>query len=162
MFFYLLVLFVTIPVLELAVFLALGSRIGILPTLAIIVATAVLGAALTKSQGLKALAAYRRALAEGRLPHEAVLDGLMILVAGAVLLTPGFLTDAFGFALLVPVCRAAVRRYALRRLERRFQVVGTDLGVPPEAFRDGVFRSDAVIQVEAEVVEEERSVNREP
>jgi len=154
MFFHLLVLFVTIPVLELAVFLFLGSRIGIFPTLAVIVITALLGAALTKSQGLKALSKYRQALAEGRLPHEEVMDGLMILVAGAVLLTPGFLTDAFGFALLVPACRAAVKRFAVRYLEKRVHIVGSGLGVPQEAFRDGVFRSQSVIQVEAEVVEE--------
>ncbi|MEX2580103.1 MAG: FxsA family protein [Verrucomicrobiales bacterium] len=150
----LLILFITIPVLELFLFLYLGARIGIAPTFAIIVATAFLGAYLTKSQGLKALRKYQEAISQGRLPHEAVLDGLMILVAGAVLLTPGFLTDAVGFALLLPSVRARLRGFATQALKERVTVVGGTMGAPTEK------RAQGVITVEAEVVEESPDSSR--
>lgn len=121
----LLILFITVPFLELVLLFRVGSRIGPGPTLAIIVLTGILGAALTRSQGLRALRRYQQALAEHRLPHAEVLDGLMILVAGAVLLTPGFLTDAVGFLLLVPSVRAAVRRRLGHALKARVQVIGS-------------------------------------
>ncbi|MEM6280306.1 MAG: FxsA family protein [Verrucomicrobiota bacterium] len=149
MFARLLLLFITIPVLELCVFLLLGSKIGIAPTLAIIVITAILGAWLTKSQGLKALTKYQNVLSQGRLPHEEVMDGLMILVAGAVLLTPGFLTDAIGFSLLVPTVRDFVKGIAKAYLGSRVSVAGEAMGAPKKT--QGASR---VINVEAEVVEE--------
>jgi len=78
-------------------------------TLAIIIITAALGAYLTKQQGSLALRNFQQALGSGQLPHVEATDGILILVAGAVLLTPGFLTDAIGFALLIPQARALVR-----------------------------------------------------
>jgi len=153
----LLALFIGIPVLELCIFLMLGSRIGISATLAIIVLTAVLGAWLTKSQGLKALRKYQVALAEGRLPHEEVLDGVLILIAGAVLLTPGFLTDAIGFALLIPPCRDFIKSVAKAHLKDRVTVVGQDLGAQDgargESGRPGGRPRPQVINVEAEVID---------
>ncbi len=126
MFAKLLALFILVPLVELYLFLVLGSRIGLGPTLIIIVFTGILGAALTKSQGARALARFRQASAEGRLPHNEVLDGLLILIAGAVLLTPGFLTDTVGFLLLVPPVRALLGNY----LKSRIKIVpGTD---PPQ------------------------------
>ena len=97
----LLILFIAVPISELYLFMTIGKQIGLLQTLLIIALTAVLGAWLTKMQGARALARFQKATAEGRLPHEEVLDGVMILIAGVVLLTPGFLTDAVGFALLL-------------------------------------------------------------
>lgn len=148
----LLILFIVVPVLELFLFLYLGSKIGISATLAIIVATAFLGAWLTKSQGLKALHKYQKAIAEGRLPHEEVMDGLMILVAGAVLLTPGFLTDAIGFSLLVPAVRDVVRGFVKAYLAGKIRVVSDPAAAAgaAEAPRPG----PRVINVEAEVVED--------
>ena len=93
----LLVLFIVVPIAELYLFLTLGTHIGLAPTLLIILLTAVVGAALTRSQGSRAMANFRQATAEGRLPHREALDGLLVLLAGAVLLTPGFLTDTVGF-----------------------------------------------------------------
>lgn len=149
MFARLLILFITIPVIELCIFMMLGSKIGIPTTLAIIVITAVLGAWLTKSQGLKALTNYQAALSQGRLPHEEVLDGLLILIAGAVLLTPGFLTDAIGFSLLIPTFRDLIKGVAKGYLSGRVSVVGDTMGAPrpnPGASK--------VINVEAEVVDD--------
>ena len=111
--------------------------------------TAVIGAWLTKAQGLRALRRYQQAITEGRLPHEEVMDGLFILVAGAVLLTPGFLTDAIGFALLVPFLRDIVKGVAKAYLADKVRVVGATAETPRPRRRD-----PDVINVEAEVVED--------
>ena len=156
----LLLLFITIPVLELMIFMFLGSKIGIPTTQVIIVITAVIGAYLTKSQGREALKKYQEALAAGRLPHEEVMDGLMILVAGAVLMTPGFLTDTIGFLLLVPTVRHAVRGMLKSYLKDRVTVAGESVGVPRPSERKP---PAGVINVEAEVVDEKAgSKSREP
>ncbi|MDF1826211.1 MAG: FxsA family protein [Verrucomicrobiales bacterium] len=149
MFARLLLLFIAIPVLELCIFMVLGSKIGIPTTLAIIILTAILGAWLTKSQGLKALSKYQSALSQGRLPHEEVMDGLLILVAGAVLLTPGFLTDAIGFTLLVPSLRDIAKTVVKGYLSGKISVAGETMGAPKPA--PG---SSRVINIEAEVVED--------
>tara|TARA_R110000850_G_scaffold66894_11_gene148484 strand:+ start:4433 stop:4924 length:492 start_codon:yes stop_codon:yes gene_type:complete len=145
----LLILFITIPILELCIFMLLGSKIGIPTTLGIIVITAFLGAYLTKSQGLKALTRYQQAITEGKLPHEEVMDGLMILIAGAVLLTPGFLTDAIGFALLFPPVRDVVRGIVGESLKNRVSVAGQTANPPT-----GTPSGPQVINVEAEVIDD--------
>ena len=95
MFAKLLLLFITVPLLEFYLLVKIGGKIGFLPTVATIFITGFIGAWLTRIQGLRTLTRFQKATGEGRLPHEEVMDGVMILVAGAVLLTPGFLTDAF-------------------------------------------------------------------
>lgn len=125
MFLKLLVLFILVPIAELSLFMTLGAEIGLGPTLAIIILTAFIGAALTKSQGAKAMANFRQATAEGRLPHKEALDGLLILLAGAVLLTPGFLTDTVGFLLLIPPARAVIRGWLGKYLKGRIQFIGS-------------------------------------
>jgi len=161
MFARLLILFVAVPVVELVLFMLIGARIGLVPTFAIILFTGILGAWLTKLQGLRTLARYQQAVGEGRLPHHEVMDGLLILVAGAVLLTPGFLTDAVGFLLLVPAIRSAVRNRLAQYLKGKIQVVGAGMDrVGGQAQNDGVFpeagshRSPDDVIIEAEVVEE--------
>ena len=119
----LLVLFIVVPIAELYLFLTLGTHIGLAPTLLIILLTAVVGAALTRSQGSRAMANFRQATAEGRLPHREALDGLLILLAGAVLLTPGFLTDTVGFLLLLPPVRTALRGRLADKFKARFQII---------------------------------------
>ncbi|MEM9015655.1 MAG: FxsA family protein [Verrucomicrobiota bacterium] len=158
MFAKLLLLFITIPILELSLFLMLGSKIGIPTTLGIIVVTAILGAYLTKSQGLRALTNYQNTLSQGRLPHEEVMDGLMILIAGAVLLTPGFLTDAIGFSLLIPSFRDVVKKLAKGYLKEKVTIVGAEAGFPESATSDP---GNRVINVEAEVVTVEGEVVEE-
>lgn len=159
MFARLLILFITIPVVELYLFMTIGSRIGIFHTFGIILITGVLGAGLTKLQGMRTLARYQQAMSEGRLPHEEVMDGLMILVAGAVLLTPGFLTDAVGFSLLIPAVRAVLKRWLGQYLKGKIQVMGDGVNVergPNETPfpKVGRNRSQEDVIIEAEVVEE--------
>jgi UPF0716 protein FxsA len=117
MFVRLLVLFLFVPLIELALLIRLGQWIGLLGTLAIVAGTAVLGAALARRHGVRAWTAIRDELRAGRVPASALADGLLILIGGIVLLTPGLLTDALGFALLLPPTRNALKRSLRRRFE---------------------------------------------
>ncbi|MGI9244862.1 MAG: FxsA family protein [Verrucomicrobiales bacterium] len=148
----LLILFIAVPIAELYLFMTIGSQIGLLQTLLIIALTAVLGAWLTRMQGARALERFQKASAEGRLPHEEVIDGLMILIAGIVLLTPGFLTDAVGFALLTPPVRSFLRKHFAQALKSRVQIVtpggatpGAAPGRPPRTNDDGVIEAEVEV-----------------
>ncbi len=112
----LLLAFVAIPILELAVILKVGALVGLWPTLLLLVADSMLGAALVRREGRRAWQAFRRALREGRWPSDEVAQGALVLVGGALLLTPGFVTDGVGLLLLLPVTRAAASRLLRRRL----------------------------------------------
>ena len=118
----LLALFVMIPLLEIIVLLEVGARLGILPTILILVGTAVGGATLAHREGLKTLWRLREKMAHGIMPEEELLDGLLILVAGVLLLTPGLLTDTMGLMLLIPVSRQKVKRWLRARLGARLQM----------------------------------------
>lgn len=115
--------FVVVPLAELAVIVAVGDVLGLLPTLLLLLAISIAGGWLAKREGLAAWRRFQLAVAEGRVPTVEVADGAMVLLAGALLLTPGFLTDVVGVLLLLPPTRAAVRRLvprlAARRLRRR-------------------------------------------
>lgn len=124
MFAKLLLLFIAVPVIELLLFIRIGGKIGLLPTFATIVITGILGAYLTKQQGLRTWRKFQTTSASGQLPANEAIDGLLILIAGAVLLTPGFLTDVVGFLLLVPFVRAAIRSQVTGKLKHKVQVVG--------------------------------------
>lgn len=113
----LLLLFIGVPVAEIALFIEIGGEIGLGWTLLCIVATALAGTALVRYQGLQTLARARTAMAENRMPIGEVIAGMCILVAGALLLTPGFLTDALGFVLLIPPLRNAMAAGAIRRMK---------------------------------------------
>lgn len=121
MFLRLLVLFVLLPLVELALLIQIGRAIGLGWTLAIVVATGFLGASLARRQGLRAWLAIQTELREGRVPGETLVDGLLILIGGIVLLTPGILTDLAGFALLVPATRNGVKTVLRRRFERAIE-----------------------------------------
>lgn len=114
----LLLLFTVVPAIELALLIEIGSRIGTLPTIALIVLTGVVGAALARWQGITVLRQMQLETAEGRLPAASLIDGVIILIAAALLVTPGILTDAVGFLLLIPLTRAGIRRLMRRWLER--------------------------------------------
>lgn len=146
MFVRLALLFVTVPLLELVLLVQVGRWVGLLPTVALVVVTGILGAALARHEGLKTLARFRAALDAGRLPHREIVEGLLILIAGAVLLTPGLLTDAAGFLLLVPAVRTAVGRRMLESLKARVVVVTP---ASPEGPREP--RDPDAIDVEYEV-----------
>lgn len=108
---YLFLAFLLVPIIEIALFIQVGGLIGLWPTLAIVVLTAVLGTVLVRTQGRMALGQLQRSFAELDDPTEPLAHGAMILLSGALLLTPGFFTDAIGFALLIPGVRMGVFRY---------------------------------------------------
>jgi UPF0716 protein FxsA len=111
-------IFVLLPLVELAILVEVGRRIGTLPTVLLVVLTGVAGAYLARREGLGALDRIRSDLAAGRLPGPAIVDGVIILVAGIVLITPGLLTDVAGFLCLLPTTRRLIRAQAWRVLTR--------------------------------------------
>jgi UPF0716 protein FxsA len=114
----LLLLFVLLPAAELALLIEFGSHFGTLHTLTLIVLTGVVGASLARSQGLGVMGEIQQEMAAGRLPANSLVDGVIILVAAALLVTPGILTDAFGFLCLLPAFRNIVKRFLWHRLEK--------------------------------------------
>jgi UPF0716 protein FxsA len=117
-------LFIVIPIVELYVIIQIGSLIGVWPTIALLLADAVLGSLLLRHQGRGAWRRFNAALSEGRFPGREVADGLLIAIGGTLLLTPGFVTDIFGLILLIPPTRAIVRRLMRGYVGRRFVVMG--------------------------------------
>jgi len=130
----LLLLFIVVPIVELGLLLQLGKWIGAVETLGLIIATGALGAYLARRQGLGIIRQAQDEMAAGRLPASQLVEGLLILVAGAVLMTPGVLTDAFGFFCLIPVGRRLLKTYLMRRLERSIRNGDVSIGVD---FRSG-------------------------
>ncbi len=120
----LVLVFIVVPIIELYVIIKVGGLIGVLPTLALLLADAVLGSLLLRHQGRGAWQRFNQALAERRFPGKEVADGVMIAVGGTLLLTPGFITDIFGLFLLIPPTRAIARRLLRGYAARRFVVVG--------------------------------------
>lgn len=111
----LIALLLLVPILELALILQVGSWIGFWPTLALLVLDSLLGAVMLRSQGRSSWARLKQALEARRLPHWEAVDGVLVVGGGALLLTPGFLTDIIGMALLVRPVRDLLARAALRR-----------------------------------------------
>jgi len=116
------ILFILVPLAELYLFMTLGKQLGFPQTIAIIIVTALIGAALTKSQGIRAMQKLQQATSSGKLPAREAFDGIIILLAGAVLITPGFLTDPIGFLLLVPPIRSLLAAYFGEKLKSKIQV----------------------------------------
>lgn len=116
---WLLLLFIAVPIAELLLLVEIGRHIGLAATLAMILFTGALGATLARYQGLAVLRQFQAETAAGKLPTGAIFDGVLILLAGAVLLTPGILTDLFGFLCLVPPVRGFLKRTLRRRFENR-------------------------------------------
>ncbi len=135
---FLLAAFIGIPILEIVVFIEAGDRFGLWPTLAAIVVTAVIGATLVRIQGFGVLQRTRQNLDAGIVPMAEAFDGLCLLFAGALLLTPGFITDALGFLLLVPPLRLALRRWIGRYLVASGRIVVQTSGQAPGKDRGGV------------------------
>lgn len=135
MFLRLLLLFTVVPLVELYLLITIGRMIGVGPTIAIVLGTGILGAWLARWQGLAVLRRVREEMAAGRLPTDALIDGLLILVAAAVLLTPGLLTDTAGFLLLVPASRAVVRKAVAAAIAKRSRGVDPDV-LDAEWFRE--------------------------
>jgi len=115
----LVVLFIVVPIAELAILIQIGQLIGIWWTIALLVADAVLGSLLARSQGRATWRRFNEALRSGRPPAREVMDGALVLFGGALLLTPGFLSDILGLVLLLPPSRAVVRAVLVRRFAGR-------------------------------------------
>jgi UPF0716 protein FxsA len=130
MLFPLLFLFIVVPIAELAVIIQVGQEIGVLWTIAILVADSILGSMLMRSQGRAAWRRFNDALQAGRPPAREVLDGVLVIFGGALLLTPGFITDILGLLFLLPPTRAVVRRVLVRRYADRM-IASATRGRPP-------------------------------
>ena len=112
--------FTIIPVLEIYLLIQIGTIFGALTSITMVIVTGFLGAYLARIQGLQTLFRIQESLREGQMPSSELLDALLIGIAGLVLLTPGFLTDAFGFLLLIPNTRTAIKQWLHRQIEVRY------------------------------------------
>jgi UPF0716 protein FxsA len=112
-------IFIVLPIAEIYVIIKVGEAIGVLPTIALLILDSFLGAALLRSQGRAAWARFNEALARGRIPAREVFDGAMVILGGAFLITPGFISDAIGLLLLIPPSRAIFRGIVARMARRR-------------------------------------------
>jgi UPF0716 protein FxsA len=130
----LIALFIVVPLAELYVILKVGDAIGVIWTILLLAADSILGSLLLRSQGRAVWRRFNEAMSAGRMPHREVVDGVLVIFGGALLITPGFLTDVLGLILLVPPTRALVRRITMRRLGRRIAVEVA--GAPPRRPRD--------------------------
>lgn len=144
------VIFMVIPFLEIMVFITVGTKIGLFTTLGLCFLTALIGGSIVKYQGLNTLMSAQNSLRKGELPSRALFDGLCIVAAGAMLITPGFITDFLGFSLLVPPVRDKIRTYLAQsgRFESMsFSSSFTEYKHPP--------KDPNAIDVDYEVVKEE-------
>ena len=155
----LLFLFIVVPAIEIALLIQVGGYLGTMPTLGLIVATGMLGAYLARRQGLSVLTRAHEEMNRGQIPAGPLADGVMILVAGAVLLTPGILTDVMGFLLLVPAVRAKVKAFLLARFRRAVDENRVYVNVEGVRFEE---EAGPVIDVQPDPFDEYGSDSGEP
>jgi UPF0716 protein FxsA len=129
----LLLAFVAVPIAEIFVIIKVGQAIGALWTILLLIADSVIGARLVAWQGRNAWSRFQQAVAAGRVPHNEILDGVLIVLGGAFLLTPGFITDVLGVVLLLPPTRALVRRAVAHSIRRRGAVTRVVFFAQPSA-----------------------------
>lgn len=162
----LLLVFIVIPLIEIALLIQLGQYIGVLWTILIVIATAVIGTSLLQSQGFGVLTRASDAMASGDVPVEPVVEGVLLLIAGAFLLTPGLLTDATGFILLIPFCRRAIARFAINRLLKaadvNVSVFQSEPTGPADSRRGRHGSDDGIIDGEYERVDERTMTSSQP
>jgi UPF0716 protein FxsA len=127
--------FVVVPILEIALFLKVGSLIGIPATIGLVLLTALAGTMLVRSQGLDAINKVRASASRGEAPVEALIQGACVLVAGVLLLTPGFATDALGFALLIPPIRSLITGHIWKFIQPHIIVATTQTHSGPHQGR---------------------------
>ncbi len=140
-------LFIAVPLVEIGLFIQVGGAIGLWPTLLVVVLTAVIGTQLMRAQGAHAMAQLRNSFGQMQDPTEPLAHGAMILFSGALLLTPGFFTDAVGFALLIPAFRTMVFNYLRARVKVQSFSMGQGMGAsqphgPRSANNDDVIDGD--------------------
>jgi UPF0716 protein FxsA len=114
--FILFLIFVIVPIIEISILIQVGEYFGLVPTVALVIFTAAIGASLVRSQGLKTLLSAQQKLQQGQQAGLEVVEGIMLAVAGVLLVTPGFATDAFGLVLLIPFTRKALANYLISRM----------------------------------------------
>lgn len=118
--------FLVLPLIEIAVLIQVGQQIGALPTIALLIIISIAGAVLSKREGMAVWRRFQAALGRGEIPSTEILDGVLVIFAGALLLTPGFISDILGLSLLLPPTRAAVRKTLVKAskwmIARRFPV----------------------------------------
>ncbi len=119
--YYLIVLFIGLPIIELALLFELHSAVGFMPTVLLVFITGIMGATLVRRQGLSILMTIQKEMAIGNIPAPQMMDGVMILLAGATLITPGLITDAIGFLLLIPFIREKIRLLLKTIIERKIR-----------------------------------------
>lgn len=156
-------LFIAIPIIEIALFIQVGGLIGLWPTLALVLLSAVIGTTLMRSQGARAWIEIQRSFNELRDPTAPIAHGAMILLAGVLLLTPGFFTDTIGILLLIP----AFRNWAMRQIGKRVQVTHVGMGPRPHEphrppYDDGVIDADYVVEPDEPSAMPPRPSNRRP
>jgi len=117
MFQLLFVLFIIIPIIEITVIMQVGALLGVWPTIAIVILSAWLGAKFVRQQGVATLQSVQTKMAQGEMPSNEIVTGLMLLVAGVLLVTPGFVTDIFGLSLLIPSVRTAIASYVQKHIK---------------------------------------------
>ena len=117
--YYLIALFIGLPILELMLLFELHGAVGFIPTFLLVLLTGVAGAALVRRQGVAILLKIQREMSIGNVPAPQMIDGVMILIAGALLVTPGLITDVSGFLLLIPFVREKIRFWLKRKLEEK-------------------------------------------
>lgn len=143
-------LFIAVPIIEITLFIQVGGLIGLWPTLAIVVLTAIIGTSLMRAQGIMTLNRLQQSLAEGKNPADPMAQGAIILVAGVLLLTPGFFTDSIGFALLIPPVRRLIIRWAAKRFVSGGVIFTSATGQPQQPHRN-----NSTIDAEYTVLDDE-------
>ncbi|KAB0302504.1 membrane protein FxsA [Vibrio fortis] len=147
----LLLLFIFVPIIEIGLFIQVGGFLGLWPTIALVLVTAFVGASLVRSQGIQTLMSVQGRLQQGEMPAQQILEGVMLAVAGVLLLTPGFMTDALGMLVLLPAPRAAIAKKLMEKMVVKnvsggFQAGGhAGFGQSPfgeDPFNSGSFKQD--------------------
>lgn len=128
---------VAIPIIEIALFIELGGWVGLWPTIGLVIVTAIIGGVLLRAQGFSAMRRMQASMAEGGDPRGPLAHGILILLAGLLMLTPGFFTDAVGFTLLVPPARAAIIATVGPWLAKRVVMQSAGMGAPPHGHPHG-------------------------
>lgn len=141
MFFKLLILFILVPIVELALLIEIGKAIGTWPTIGIIVITGIIGSYLLKWQGVSTWRRFHQSLSRGGFPGDVILEGVLILIGGAFLLTPGVVTDALGFILLIPPGRRLVLKAVKAYLKRKFDYEDLIVIEPNDPEPDDIYDS---------------------
>ena len=128
MFRVLFVLFIIIPIIEISVLMQVGELLGMWPTIGIVILSAWIGAKYVRQQGLATLQSVQTKMAQGEMPSSEIVTGLMLLVAGVLLVTPGFVTDIFGLSLLIPSVRQAIAASVQKHINVNPHVAGNSTG----------------------------------